>query len=87
MFLFFLPAQPQKNNNNLESGGQRGWDWGFPALPRQHLDVNFDGGRMASPNFHIPGANSIICSIRLSYSQNEPDNLFDPNPILPKGSR
>ena len=38
VFLFFLPAQHQttNNNNNLESGGQRGWDLGFPALHRHH---------------------------------------------------
>ena len=38
-FFSFWSAQNQKTNNNnncLGSGGQRGWDLGFPALHRHH---------------------------------------------------
>ena len=36
-FFSFWSAQNQKtNNNNPESGGQRGWDLGFPALHCHH---------------------------------------------------
>jgi len=36
---FFLVSTKPKNkqtNNSPESGGQRGWDLGFPALHRHH---------------------------------------------------
>ena len=38
-FFSFWSAQNQKTNNNNdspESGGQRGWELGFPALHRHH---------------------------------------------------
>ena len=31
-----LNSNNKTNNNNPESGGQRGWDLGFPALHRHH---------------------------------------------------
>ena len=35
-FLFAGTKPNKPTHNNTESGGQRGWDWGFPALHPHH---------------------------------------------------
>ena len=39
------PQTKNNSNNDMESGGQRGWDWGFPALHRHQSGTGRKGTR------------------------------------------